>query len=373
MPSNLSVCFRPAGAVAYLTPFTDRYRRQLLRRWVSALPGAAVPHNPGRGPVDTLGDPVLIRLWQVDGLPRDALSTESAVLMAHSRRWPLFIDPQGQANRWIRNTYKNADLTVLKLSDGHLMRSLETAIRYGFPTLLEHVGEELDPALDPVLTRATIPAPGQAPGSGAQLVLKLGDTLVPYNANFKLFITTKLGNPHYLPEVAIKVLLVNFALVSSGLTEQLLALVVTEERPDLEEARAAIVTSTARMKHELKEIEDRTLDLLSASEGSPVDDIDLILSLEASKVKSEEISSRVEASEETQREIDRTRAGYIPVANRAQILYFCLDDLSRLDPMYQYSLEWFTAIFVASVRGSARPEDLAQRIRAVNEAFTFSL
>ncbi|XP_052128874.1 dynein axonemal heavy chain 1-like [Frankliniella occidentalis] len=200
------------GAVAYLTPFTDRYRRQLLRRWVEALPGAGVPHHPGCTPVGTLGDPVLTRLWQVDGLPRDALSTESAVLVTHSRRWPLFIDPQGQANRWIRNTYKNSDLTVLKLSDGHLMRSLETAIRYGFPTLLECVGEELDPALDPVLARATFPAPGQS--SGTALVMKLGDTLVPYNANFKLFITTKLANPHYLPEVAIKVLLVNFALVA---------------------------------------------------------------------------------------------------------------------------------------------------------------
>lgn len=82
---------------------------------------------------------------------------------------------------------------------------------------------------------------------------------------------------------------------------------------------------------------------------------------------------QVEASEETQREIDIARAGYIPVANRAQILYFCLDDLSRLDPMYQYSLEWFTAIFAASMRSSAKEEELSARIRAINEAFTFSL
>ena len=82
---------------------------------------------------------------------------------------------------------------------------------------------------------------------------------------------------------------------------------------------------------------------------------------------------QVEASEETQKEIDSTRAGYIPVANRAQILYFCLADLSRLDPMYQYSLEWFTALFVSSMRSSARDEALEKRIRAVNETFTFSL
>ncbi|KAJ1529234.1 hypothetical protein ONE63_006036 [Megalurothrips usitatus] len=356
-----------AGAVAYLTAFTDRYRRELLRRWVSALSAAAVPHSEACSPVSTLADPVSVRLWQVDGLPRDALSTENAVLVAYSHRWPLFIDPQGQANRWIRNTFKDKTLTVLRLSDGHLMRSLETAIRYGFPALLESVGEELDPALDPVLARATFQQ-GQA-----GLVIKLGDALVPYHSDFRLYITTKLPNPHYLPELAIKVLLVNFALVPGGLTDQLLGLVVMEERPDLEEARSAIITSTAQMKLELKEIEDRTLELLSASDGSPVDDIDLILSLEASKQKSEEILAKVEASEETKREIEATRVGYLPVANRAQILYFCLYDLSRLDPMYQYSLEWFTAIFVASVRGSPKEDSLERRIRAVNDAFTFSL
>lgn len=62
-----------------------------------------------------------------------------------------------------------------------------------------------------------------------------------------------------------------------------------QERPDLEEQRSAIVVSIAQMKQELKEIEDRILYKLSTSEGSPVDDIEFIITLEASKVKSEDI------------------------------------------------------------------------------------
>lgn len=57
----------------------------------------------------------------------------------------------------------------------------------------------------------------------------------------------------------------------------------------------------------------------------------------------------MEAAEITQIDIDNTRAQYIPVANRGQILFFCLSDLSNVDPMYQYSLEWFIAIFVSSM------------------------
>ena len=79
----------------------------------------------------------------------------------------------------------------------------------------------------------------------------------------------------------------------SGLEDQLLALVVAEERPDLEEAKNQLIVSNAKMKQELKEIEDKILEKLSNSEGSPVDDVDLIDTLEKSKIKSGEIKVSV--------------------------------------------------------------------------------
>nr|CAD7266548.1 unnamed protein product [Timema shepardi] len=271
-----------AGAVAYLTPFTDKYRRGLLKEWLVIVGEVGVPHTVKCTPVSTLGEPVTIRKWQLEGLPRDFLSTENAVLVFNSTRWPLFIDPQRQANRWIRNMGKASGLAIAKLTDRDLLRSLESAVRFGKQCLIENVGTELDPALDSVLQRQVFRQAGTN-------VIKIGDSIVPYNEDFRLFITTKLPNPHYTPEVSIKVMVVNFALVPSGLQDQLLALVVMEERPDLEEARGALIVSSAQMRHELKEIEDRILYRLSVSEGSPVDDIDLINTLEASKVKSEEI------------------------------------------------------------------------------------
>lgn len=89
--------------MAYLTPFTDAFRRKLLFKWGNKVEELQIPHTPKCNPVTTLGDPVIIRQWQIYGLPRDYLSTENGVLVGSSKRWPLFIDPQGQANRWIRN------------------------------------------------------------------------------------------------------------------------------------------------------------------------------------------------------------------------------------------------------------------------------
>lgn len=69
----------------------------------------------------------------------------------------------------------------------------------------------------------------------------------------------------------------------------MLSLVTIQERPDLEQERNALIVSSAKMKHDLAAIEDKILHRLTISEKSVVDDIDLILTLEASKIKSEEI------------------------------------------------------------------------------------
>lgn len=99
-----------SGCVAYLTPFTDQYRKKLFNKWLNLITEKNIPFSPNCNPVNTLGEPVQIRLWQLEGLPRDYLSTENAVLVSCSRRWPLFIDPQGQANKWVKNMVSSTTL-----------------------------------------------------------------------------------------------------------------------------------------------------------------------------------------------------------------------------------------------------------------------
>ena len=74
--------------------------------------------------------------------------------MSNARRWPLMIDPQGQANKWIKNMEKESNLETIKLSDADYVRKLENCIQFGFPVLLENVGEELDPTLEPLLLKS---------------------------------------------------------------------------------------------------------------------------------------------------------------------------------------------------------------------------
>ncbi|NWZ55127.1 DYH1 protein, partial [Haliaeetus albicilla] len=367
-----------AGFVAYLGPFTGHYRTGLCKEWLRQLSENNIPHTKEPNLISTLGDPMEIHSWQaswrktqhfrlkIAGLPNDTLSVENGVITQFSQRWTHYIDPQGQANKWIKNLEKVNSLEVAKLSDRDFLCSLENAITFGKPFLLENVGEELDPALEPVLLKQTYKQQGNT-------VLKLGDTVIPYHEGFKMYITTNLPNPHYSPEVSTKLTLINFTLSPSGLEDQLLGEVVAAERPDLEEARNQLIVSNARMHQELKEIEDQILYRLSTSEGNPVDDLELIKVLEASKLKAGEIQAKVMVAEQTAKDINITRLQYVPVAVRSQILYFCVSDLSNVDPMYQYSLEWFLNIFLMGISNSERADTLKDRIVNINNYITFSL
>ena len=65
------------------------------------------------------------------------------------------IDPQGQANKWVKNMERENNLRVVKLTQADYVRTLENCIQFGTPVLIENVGEELDPSLEPLLLKQT--------------------------------------------------------------------------------------------------------------------------------------------------------------------------------------------------------------------------
>jgi dynein heavy chain len=115
-------------------------------------------------------------------------------------------------------------LSLIKLSDPNFLRTLERSIRVGSPVLLEDLGEELDPSLEPILLK-------QLFKQGGRVLIRVGEQDVDYDPAFKLYLTSKMPNPHYLPDVCIKVTLINFVITLDGLEDQLLGGVVRKEKP----------------------------------------------------------------------------------------------------------------------------------------------
>eukprot|EP00820_Chromera_velia_P013184 Cvel_23772.t1-p1 / transcript=Cvel_23772.t1 / gene=Cvel_23772 / organism=Chromera_velia_CCMP2878 / gene_product=Dynein heavy chain 7, axonemal, putative / transcript_product=Dynein heavy chain 7, axonemal, putative / location=Cvel_scaffold2493:30-23749(-) / protein_length=3778 / sequence_SO=supercontig / SO=protein_coding / is_pseudo=false len=230
-----------------------------------------------------VGDPVKIQQWVINKLPNDSFSLDNAIIMSNSRRWPLMIDPQLQANKWIKceegggpqgaggadkkgrggggggdeKASAQPTLKVLRFSQDYA-RALEMCVSQGVPVLFENVGEHLDPLLQPLLQKAVFKM-------GSVMMIRLGDQQIEYSKDFRLYLTTKLPNPHYAPEVCVEVTLLNFVVTADGLEDQLLAMLVKEEEPAVEEKRVRLVVESAESKRSLKELEDKILRLLSQS------------------------------------------------------------------------------------------------------------
>ena len=210
-----------------------------------------------------LGIPVKIQSWNIHGLPKDDTSTENGIIIDKTRRWPLMIDPQTQANKFLKNLGKEhaEGLEIVKATDGNLMKRLETAIQLGSWVLMEGVGKDLDPSLEPILLQKVIK-------TGSSLSIAIGEKTLMYNNSFKFFMTTTIPNPHYQPETFVKVSIINFAITPSGLEEQMLAQIVALENPQLEQKKSDIVLKNSQDKKTLIIIEDSILKALSSTEGN---------------------------------------------------------------------------------------------------------
>merc|ERR1711968_384505 len=245
---------------------------------------------------------------------------------------------------------EGSELKVIDLKMKDFLRDVENAIQFGMPVLLQDILEELDPSLEPVLNKSIKKI-------GNRQVLKLGDKELDYSEDFKFYITTKLPNPHYLPEVSTKTTMVNFSIKQDGLEQQLLGTVVHLEQPKLEEQKNELVVRVAAGKRKLVDLENEILRLLSESTGSLLDDEELVNTLQQSKTISEEVTQQLQVAEETEKKIDAAREGYRLAAIRSAICFFALNAMNRVDPMYQFSLDAYVQLFELSIINSRSAED----------------
>ncbi|XP_028393421.1 dynein heavy chain 6, axonemal-like isoform X2 [Dendronephthya gigantea] len=344
--------FLAAATIAYLGPFTQNFREQVYSLWFESCQKRDIPVSSDFDLAQFLTNPSETQRWLSHSLPHDTTSIQSAVLVANTRKWPLLIDPQQQAVKWISEMEKENGVTIVKSGDVNCLTAIEEAVQLGKAVVITDVRESIDPRLESVLQRRTTVR-------GNQHVMKINETEVEYNSNFKLFLATSLVNPQFFSEVFNQVTVINFTVTFEGLQDQLLSKVVYEERPELERKFFNLIENVVSDRSKIRDLEDKCLDLLHSSEGNILDDEELISTIEDSKNTANTIQRKVEQSEAARSEIRLTREHYLPVATRGAIIYFTLVDLPSLNIMYQFSLQWFVDLFVScllSLRDNARFE-----------------
>lgn len=113
--------------------------------------------------------------------------------------------------------------------------------------------------------------------------------------------------------------------------------------------------------------------MLSSSEGNILDDEGAVNILSSSKILANEIEVKQAEAKTTEETIDKTRRQYQVVASYATTLFFIIDSLTNIDPMYQYSLTWFINLFVSAIESSSKSDIIEERTKSLLNYFTYSL
>ena len=117
-----------SASLSYLGPFDTTYRDRLTAAWMAEVKERALPYTEGPLFSAFCARPVDVRGWQLQGLPADTFSTENGVIVTRCNRWPLMVDPQGQANKWVRRMEEANGLQVIDLKMKDFLRDVENAL-----------------------------------------------------------------------------------------------------------------------------------------------------------------------------------------------------------------------------------------------------
>lgn len=352
------------GFLSYSGPFNQEYRTHILESWYQKMNDKAIPNSPNLNVTEKLADPPTISEWNLQGLPNDELSTQNGIIVTKSSKYPIMIDPQSQGVFWIKNKEAINDMIVTSFDNKYFRNNLEDCISLGKPLLIQDILQDVDPVLNNVLDKNFYKV-------GKSLKVLLGDKEVDVTENFRLYLTSKLGNPSYPPELYARCSIIDFTVTIKGLEDQLLSRVIETEKKELEQKRIELITEVTSQKRKMQELEHDLLIKLTTVKGSLVDDESVLYTLNKTKDTAFDVNEKLKVASITQASINLVREEYRPIATRGSVLYFLIVEIGLVNPMYQNSLQQFLERFDISLSDAEVSIMLSRRIHNIIETLTY--
>jgi dynein heavy chain 1 len=321
----------------YCGYFDQKYRAGLLNNWMSNLSQARLEFKSDISIAEFLSNPEERQRWKTNNLPADDLCTENAIMLKRCIRFPLVIDPSGQATEFLLKEFSDRKITKTSFLDSAFRKNLESALRFGNPLLVQDA-ESYDPILNPVLNR-------EVRRTGGRVLITIGDQDIDLSPAFRVLLTTRNPSVEFSPDLCSRVTIVNFTVTPSSLQTQCLNKVLRCERPDVDTKRSDLLKLQGEFRLRLHQLESELLNTLNEAKGSILEDDRVITQLEKLKGEATEITRKAAETDVVIAEVEAVSLQYLPLAVSCTNVFFTLEQLHTVHFLYNYSLQFFLDIF----------------------------
>jgi dynein heavy chain 2 len=344
-----------AGYIIYTGKDDEKLRHQKITEWKQMVKDESFDF------IKFMCTESQLLQWKTEGLPADELSMENAIMLRNTVKTPIIFDPATQATEWIKHTLKNEENAVefLPQNDPKYNTKLEISIRFGKTCVIEEV-DGVDKMLFPVLRKDLI-------HQGPRWVVQCGDKTVDYNDQFRLFFATRDSFLDIPPNASPLVCIVNFTVTKSGLESQLLSITINHEEPELERKKTEILQEEEKFKIKLAEYQKSLLDELANSTGNILENKQLVDSLNNTKTQAAEIEKALVESHKFQESLDTQRNIYRTFAAIGADLFMVIEDLIKVNNMYQFSLASFIVKFKKALASKPSASSTDEKLKLLSD------
>ncbi|KAK9469716.1 dynein heavy chain, N-terminal region 1-domain-containing protein [Lipomyces arxii] len=337
-----------AAMLVYGGFFDQQYRMLMQREWQGCLLRWRIAFKDYVPVSEYMSNMTQRAIWNNNGLPVGELYIENALMLQKYNRYPLIIDPTGRTIEFLRKQHKS--LIVTSFLDDAFVKQLESALRFGSPLLVTDA-EHFDPILNHVLNK-------EYQQVGGRVLIQLGRQAIDFSSSFKLFLITRDAGATFSPDLCSRTTVVNFTVTRSNLLAQSLDEVLKVLRPDIDRKRSNLSKLRTEFMLHLRELEQKLLQALNASEGNILDDDHVVETLENLKVQAEDVAEKMAETEGVMGKIDEMAEQYHLVAETSSTIFAILELLPKLDRFYQFSLDFLQTGFVAVLASAGDLKDL---------------
>jgi dynein heavy chain len=366
-PSDVGNSFMDALYFTYLGPFPPAFRKAIVRIVIKRAQDLELAIADDYSFGAAIADSSIIDELLSPPFDVDPSNLENVLLMLFSPIAPYVIDPMSQSLKLIR-AYESLDrnLAILKPTSPTVMRTLEMLVRNGGVAAIEDMGNTVDPALDYVTSRKTVVTDGKT-------LMKVGDRMVELDENFKLYLITRLGNPHLHPQMFVRTNVIYFTTTTEEIIRRecnnIFSARFPEKDAELTEVRTAI---RAKRKAALA-AEARFIEMVKNMSGTVLDDDIMVASLKAEKDGMVQIQADLDKDLEKLKELQAEKDSFEPVAKRIANMIEIASNFTRISPVYQFPYGAFKNLVKQSVREVPDNESFDLLLEGIMKKVTFAL